>query len=56
MCEDTTWAYILRKIDHDTYAVFSAREVSLVDRMTLEALLRRTHEGGTHGLGGGHVG
>lgn len=55
-CEDATWAYVLRKLDHDTYAVESAGEVSLVNLVTLEEMLRQDLKGGRSELGGGHVG
>lgn len=55
-CDDVTWAYVLRKLDHDTYAVESAGEISLVNDETLKEMLRQNLEGGSSGLGGGHVG
>lgn len=54
--DDVTWAYVLRKMGKDTYAVEHAGEVSLVNRVTLEELLRQDPEGGESELGGGHVG
>jgi hypothetical protein len=55
-CGDVTWVYVLRKLDHDTYAVESTGEVSLVNRVTLENLLRHLTGGGPHEVGGGAVG
>lgn len=58
VCDDATWVYVLQKLDHDTYSVESAGEVSLVNRQTLEDLLRLKLQGGHHEpeVGGGHVG
>ena len=54
--DDVTWAYAIRKLDHDTYAVERAGEVSLVNDETLKEMLRQNFEGGSSGLGGGNVG